>query len=128
MKMTPDNSIFSPEFQAILAPLQDENQVLKQEAKEWKEKYHHLLEQLRLAKQQRFDRSSEANVLQGELQFDEAERIETTELPQEENTITVSHTRKKPVRRPLPEHLPREMRYPSRRKASCLWVYEATYW
>ncbi|MBI2785339.1 MAG: hypothetical protein HYX60_03115 [Legionella longbeachae] len=53
MKTTPDNSICSPEFQAILAPLQDENQALKQEAQEWKEKYHHLLEQLRLAKQQR---------------------------------------------------------------------------
>ena len=83
--------------------LQDEIQSLKQEAQEWKEKYHHLLEQLRLAKQQRFARSSEANVLQCELQFDEAESIETTELPQEENTVTVTYTRKKPVRRPLPE-------------------------
>ena len=109
MKMTPDHSIFSSEFQAILAPLQDENQALKQEAQEWKEKYHNILEQLRLAKQQRFDRSSEANVLQGELQFDEAEAVETTELPQEENTVTVSYTCKKPVRRPLPQHLPREL-------------------
>ena len=108
MKTIPDNSIFSPEFQAILVPLQDENHALKQEAQEWKEKYHHLLEQLRLAKQQRFAPSSEANVLQGELQFDEAESIETTELPQEENTVTVTYTRKKPVRRLLPEHLPRE--------------------
>lgn len=64
MKMTPDNSIVSPEFQAILAPSQQvEIESLQQEAQEWKEKYHHLLEQLRLAKQQRFDRSSEANVL-----------------------------------------------------------------
>ena len=109
MKMTPDHSIFSKEFQAILAPLQDENQVLKQEAQEWKEKYHHLLEQLRLAKQQRFGRSSEAHIGQGELQFDEAESVETTELPQEENTVTVTNTKKKPVRRPLPENLPREV-------------------
>ena len=62
-----------------------------------------------MAKQQRFDRSSEANVLQGDLPFDEAENIETTELPQEENTITVSYTRKQSVRRLLPEHLPREI-------------------
>jgi len=109
MKMTPDHSIFSPEFQAVLAPLQDENQALKQEAQEWKEKYHHLLEQLRLAKQQRFGRSSEAHPGQGELQFDEAESIEEAQLPQEENTVTVTYTRKKPVRRPLPEHLPREV-------------------
>ena len=46
MKMTPDHSFFSSEFQAILAPLQDENQALKQEAQEWKEKYHNILEQL----------------------------------------------------------------------------------
>lgn len=39
------------------------------------------------------------------MQFDEAERIEATELPQEENAVTVSYTRKKPVRRPLPEQL-----------------------
>lgn len=109
MKMTPDHSIFSSEFQAILAPLQDENQALKQEAQEWKEKYHHLLEQLRLAKQQRFGRSSEAHIGQGELQFDEADSVASTELPEEEHTITVNYTRKKPVRRPIPAHLPREV-------------------
>ncbi len=109
MQNTHDHSIFSSEFQAILAPLQDENQVLKQEAQEWKEKYHHLLEQLRLAKQQRFGRSSEAHIGQGELHFDEADSVETTELPQEESTVTVNYTQKKPVRRPLPEHLPREV-------------------
>lgn len=110
MQNTHDHFIFSPEFQAILAPLRDENHALKQEAQEWKGKYHHLLEQLRLAKQQRFARSSESHVLQGELQFDEAESIAPQELPQEENTVTVTYTRKKPVRRPLPEHLPREVR------------------
>ena len=41
------------------------------------------------------------------MQFDEAESIDATELPQEENTLTVTYTRKKPVRRPLPAHLPR---------------------
>jgi len=109
MKKTPDNAKFSPEFQAILAPLQDENQALKQQAQEWKDKYHSLLEQLRLARHQRFGCSSEAHIGQGELQFDEAESVETTELPKDENTITVTYTRKKPVRRPLPEHLPREV-------------------
>lgn len=108
MKTTTEQSIFSSEFQAILAPFQQEEfQSLQQEAKEWKDKYHSLLEQLRLAKQQRFGRSSEAHVGQGELQFDEAESIEETELPKEENTLTVTYTRKKPVRRPLPKHLPR---------------------
>ena len=110
MKTTHDHSIFSKEFQAVLAPSQQvEIESLQQEAQEWKEKYHHLLEQLRLAKQQRFGRSSEAHPGQGELQFDEAESVETNELPKEENTISVTYTRKKPVRRPLPEHLPREV-------------------
>lgn len=109
MKTITRNSNFSSEFQAILAPLQDENQALKQEAQEWKEKYHRLLEQLRLEKQQRFSRSSEANVLQLALQFDEADSVEPIELPKEENTVTVTYTRQKPVRRPLPENLPREV-------------------
>ncbi|SPX61876.1 hypothetical protein [Legionella feeleii] len=81
MKTTAKSSIFYSEFQAFIAPLQDENQTLKQEVQEWKDKYHSLLEQLRLAKQQRFDRSSEAHIGQGELQFDEAESVETAELP-----------------------------------------------
>ena len=78
MQNTHDYSNFSPEFQAILALCQQEKiESLQQEAEEWKEKYHHLLEQLRLAKQQRFGRSSEAHIGQGELQFDEAESVET---------------------------------------------------
>jgi transposase len=110
MKNTHDHSIFSPEIQAILALCQQEKiESLQQEAQDWKEKYHHLLEQLRLAKQQRFGRSSEAHIGQGELQFNEAESVEPTELPQEENTVTVTYTKKKPVRRPLPDHLPREV-------------------
>ncbi len=43
MKTTTDRPIFSPEFQAILAPLQDENIALKQEAQEWKEKFSIIL-------------------------------------------------------------------------------------
>ena len=116
MKTTPDTSIFSPEFQAILTPLQEEIQLLKmtaetlkEEGQEWKQKYQRLLEQLRLSQQRQFSRSSEANVLQGELVFDEAEAVDTGELPEEDNTITVSYTRKKPVRRPLPENLPRQV-------------------
>lgn len=108
MKTPIEHSIFSSEFQEILAPFQKEEfQSLQQETQEWKDKYHNLLEQLRLAKQQHFGRSSEAHIGQGELQFDEAESIDATELPQEENTLTVTYTRKKPVRRPLPAHLPR---------------------
>lgn len=76
----------------------------------YKLKYANLLEEIRLAKQQRFAPSSEKNVLQSDL-FDEA----GVELPEEvieqinEEVAVKSHSRKKhPGRRPLPVYLPRE--------------------
>lgn len=83
----------------------------KAELASYKEKYARLIEEIRLAKQQRFAPSSEKNILQPDL-FDEA----GIELPEEikdqlEDKVEVkSHTRKKhPVRRPLPAYLPREV-------------------
>lgn len=72
-------------------------------------RYRQVLEQFKLAQQRKFARSSESNVLQLELQFDEADSVPTEELPKEENTITVTYTRNKPKRRPLPDNLPREV-------------------
>jgi hypothetical protein len=100
--------MISAEDQALLMPLQEEINQLKKEALAWKQKYFNMLEQFKLAQQRQYSSSSESNILQGELQFDEAESIETTELPQEDNTVTVIYARKKPVRRPLPAELPRE--------------------
>lgn len=77
----------------------------------YKQKYACLIEEIRLAKQQRFAPSSEKNVLQSDL-FDEA----GAELPEEvleqlnEEVTVKSHSRKKrPIRRPLPAYLPREI-------------------
>jgi len=78
----------------------------------YKEKYARLIEEIRLARQQRFSFSSEKNILQSDL-FDEA----GIELPEElrdqlgEEEIQVdSHIRKKhPVRKRLPAWLPREV-------------------
>ena len=73
-------------------------------------RYRQMLEQFKLAQQRKFSRSSESNVLQLELQFDEADSVPVQELPiEEENTITVTYTRKAPKRRPLPDNLPREV-------------------
>lgn len=80
--------MISSEDQALLMPLQEEINQLKKEALEWKQKYFNMLEQFKLAQQRQYSSSSESNILQGELQFDEAEAVETTELPQEENTVT----------------------------------------
>ncbi|MBA3536079.1 MAG: IS66 family transposase [Tatlockia sp.] len=101
--------MISTESQALLNPLKEEINQLKKETLEWKQKYFNLLEQLKLAKQRQFGRSSETNILQGELVFDEAEAVEPVELPKEDNTVSVTYTRKKPARRPLPAHLPRQI-------------------
>lgn len=84
---------------------------MRAEFSAYKEKYARLIEEIRLAKQQRFAPSSEKNILQPDL-FDEA----GIELPEEakeqlnDHTEVKSHTRKKyPVRRPLPAYLPREV-------------------
>ena len=73
-------------------------------------RYRQVLEQFKLAQQRNYARSSESNVLQLELQFDEADSVPPQELPKEEdNTITVTYTKSKPKRRPLPDNLPREV-------------------
>lgn len=84
---------------------------LQYELTAYKEKYARLIEEIALAKQQRFSPSSEKNILQLDL-FDEA----GTELPAEikeqldEEIEVSSHLRKKhPVRRPLPKEFPREI-------------------
>jgi transposase len=88
------------EKDALIRALLEENAQLKQQ-------YLRVLEQFKLAQQRRFAHSSESNVLQMEMQFDEAEAAE--ELPQEDNTITVTYTCNKPKRRTLPADLPREV-------------------
>jgi transposase len=71
--------------------------------------YRQVLEQFKLAQQRKFARSSESNVLQLELQFDQADSVPVEELPKEENTITVTYTRSKPKRSTLPDNLPQEV-------------------
>lgn len=76
----------------------------------YKEKYIRLIEELRLARQQRFAPSSEKNILQPDL-FDEA-GVELTdelqaqieEVAESKNKLSKNH----PIRRPLPKDFPRE--------------------
>lgn len=95
-------------LQEIISSLKQELQNTKQELKNEKLKNAYLLEQFRLARQERFAPRSEKNIYQADL-FDEA-GIEKEEPEEEQNTISVqSHQRKKrPVRKPLPQDLPRE--------------------
>jgi transposase len=77
----------------------------------YREKYASLLEEIRLAKQQRFSPKSEKNILQPDM-FDEA-GIELPEEVKEQIADEIeikSYIRKKhPVRRPLPDYLLREV-------------------
>ncbi|KTD67550.1 Transposase C of IS166 homeodomain protein [Legionella santicrucis] len=109
MKKTDSLPQSIPELHALILALQEEKLSLKKENATLKQNYERVLEQFRLAQQQRFSRSSESNVLQMELQFDEADAIPAVELPTEENTLTITYTRNKPKRRPLPDDLPREV-------------------
>ncbi|MBE0436477.1 MAG: IS66 family transposase, partial [Methylomicrobium sp.] len=75
---------------------------------EWQSKYELILEQWRLAQQKQFGRSSEVSPGQGEL-FDEAAvEAEENNADAEPETQTVSYTRAKPKRKPLPKDLLRE--------------------
>ena len=96
------------ESHQFILELQKSLQITEQELKTEKLKNAYLLEQFRLAKQDRFAPKSEKNIYQADL-FDEA-GIEKEEIEETSNTIEIkSHTRKKhPIRKPLPADLPRE--------------------
>ena len=66
-----------------------------------------LLEKFRLAQQKQFGKSSEGFAGQGEL-FNEAEALAELETATEPEKQTISYTRNKPKRQPLPKDLPRE--------------------
>ena len=83
----------------------------KQEISDYKDRYVRLLEKIKLERARVFSPSSEKNILQPDM-FDEA----GVELPEEvkeqlaDEVEVKSHVRKKhPVRRPLPDYLPREV-------------------
>ena len=64
-------------------------------------------EQLRLARHKRFGASSEKHPYQEQL-FNEAEALSDQAESQEHEEITYRRAKRKPGRRPLPSHLPRE--------------------
>jgi transposase len=118
MKMTLKKQQKSPGLlEKIIVDLQEKLDKETQEAASskaelasYKEKYAPLIEELLLAKQQRFSPSSEKNILQPDL-FDEAGVELSDEIKEhlEDGIEVKSYARKKyPVRRPLPSYLPRE--------------------
>ncbi|TPE43442.1 IS66 family transposase [Maribrevibacterium harenarium] len=78
----------------------------EQEVAQWQSRYHHILDQWRLAQHRQFGKSSEVSPGQGEL-FDEAQSIEL-ETEESVDATTSSAPRKQPKRKPLPKDLPRE--------------------
>ena len=79
-----------PELQALVLEESAQLSALQEEYGSLKQRYNFIIEQFKLAQQRRFARSSESNVLQQEMQFDEADAVPAEELPKEDNTITRS--------------------------------------
>lgn len=106
MKKTPN---INPESQDI-AELQAMVKLLMSEKSEWKQERQSLLEQLKLAFDRQFAKRSEAlkpyNESQGDL-FNEVECEAAKEEVVEATTITT--TKKRGKRKPLPKTLPREV-------------------
>ena len=71
------------------------------------EQYQQILEQFRLAQQRQFGRSSEAGADQLGL-FNESEQIVETDDETQAEAETITYTRNKPKRKPLPKGLPRD--------------------
>lgn len=88
------------------AQLRQQIAKLKKEVDRLENRNQFLEEQFRLAQQKRFGASSEGHPGQGEL-FNEAEALVSEVMEAEQETI--SYTRNKPKRKPLPADLPREV-------------------
>jgi transposase len=71
----------------------------------WKSKYQQILEQFRLAQQRQFGKSGESAEQLG--LFNEGEEIDAA-AGTDAHAETITYTRNKPTRKPLPKHLPRE--------------------
>lgn len=87
--------------------LPDDPELLKKIILQQQSKLLHLEEQFRLAQQKQFGKSAEGHPGQGEL-FNEAE-VEAEKLEPEEVVQDIKTARKKPVRKPLPADLLREV-------------------
>jgi transposase len=104
MKMLPED--LPNGIQLLIAMLQEKDSQLTG----WQSKYEFILEQWRLARQKQFGKSTESSSGQGEL-FDEAIvdiASEPDAIDTELETQTVSYTRQKLKRQPLPKDLPRK--------------------
>ena len=95
-------------LQDIVLDLQAQLAAKDSQIEHLQQQYQHMLEQFRLAQQRQFGRSSEASADQLGL-FNESEQLAedvTDEAAPERETLT--YTRNKPKRKPLPKDLPRE--------------------
>jgi transposase len=89
----------------MVSELHDKNQLIES----LQNKCDYLLEQFRIAQQKQYGQSSEARAAQGDL-FNEVEQV-TDEVDVTDNSDkeTISYSRNKPKRQPLPKDLPREV-------------------
>ena len=108
MRTAPDRLPEDPEkLREIILGLQSTIAEQSDQIDAWKSKYQHMLEQFRLAQQRQFGHSGETADQLG--LFNESEEIDAAATAEREaESETITYTRKKPSRKPLPDHLPRE--------------------
>lgn len=105
MKTTCSSSHHNAQPQEYIAELESMNAVLLSERDEFKQRYYHLLEQLRLARRHRFGASSDVDDHQGTL-FDMDEDVTASKLDTPVSSDEPK-ARRQPKRQPLPKDLPR---------------------
>jgi len=99
------------DFEALQAIIRDREAVIVDQKERYESRIEYLEERVRLLQNELFRRSSEKRPQPDDPRqlhlFNEAEVL-SSEKPAEEDTLTVpEHTRQRPKRKPLPEHLPR---------------------
>lgn len=100
------------DFEALRAIIRDQEAAILDQKRRYESRIEFLEERLRLLQNELFRRSSEKRPVQEEDPrqlhlFNEAEATVREEEAAGEEIIVPAHTRQKPKRKPLPEHLPR---------------------
>ena len=96
---------------ALKAIILDRDEAIREQKERYESKIEFLEERVRLLTNELFRRSSEKRPQPDDPRqlhlFNEAEELSAKEKPEPEVVVVPEHTRKKPKRKPLPDHLPR---------------------
>ena len=112
MSLVMDTLTLPDNIEELKGIIRDQRSILIDQRERYESRIEYLEERLRFLQKELFGRSSEKKPNREDPRqlhlFNEAELLCPKEPVREEETLTVpEHTRKRPKRKPLPEHLPR---------------------